>query len=336
MRTAFVQTLCEIARRDRNAILVTGDLGFGVLDEFAREFPSQYINAGVAEQCMTGLAAGLALEGKVVYTYSIGNFPSLRCLEQIRNDVCYHNANVKIVSVGGGFAYGVLGFSHHATEDLGVMRTLPNMTVVAPGDAIETEAATWNIHYTPGPCYLRLGRGGELAVHRTGALLRIDKAIRMHEGEDAILMATGGILANAYQARNTLSGDGLRVGFYSVPTIRPIDRESIWEAAQTAKLIVTVEEHSVIGGLGSAVAEVLAEMPDPRPRLRLLGIESSCCSGVGDQAYLRAREGLSVESIVRTVRSTVAETLLPQQRPCPLGTPCELKEQTDGSVATRV
>jgi len=312
MRTEFAQTLTKIARQDRNTVLVTGDLGFGVLEEFAREFPQQYINAGVAEQNMTGLAVGLALEGKIVYTYSIGNFPSLRCLEQIRNDACYHNANIKIVSIGGGFAYGALGFSHHATEDLGIMRTMPHMTVVAPGDAIETKAAIWGVHQTQGPCYVRLGRGGEPIVHGNGVVFRIGRAIRMHDGDDAILISTGGILGNVCQARNRLSRSGLSVGLYSMHTIKPIDREAIWAAARKTKLIVAVEEHSVLGGLGGAVAEVLAEMGQPRPRLRRIGVASPCLA-VGDQEYLRAMAGLSVESIVRTVQSAVEEIDSAQQ-----------------------
>ena len=165
MRTEFINTLYEIAKKDKNVILITGDLGFGVLDKFANDLPEQFINAGVAEQDMAGLATGLALEGKTVFTYSIANFPTLRCLEQIRNDVCYHNANVKIVSVGGGYSYGPLGMSHHATEDLSIMRALPNMTIVAPGDTIETGYATEAIYKLNGPCYLRLGRNGEGAIH---------------------------------------------------------------------------------------------------------------------------------------------------------------------------
>ena len=336
MRNEFVHTLAEIARKDRNTILVTGDLGFGVLEEFARKFPTQYINAGVAEQNMTGLAVGLALEGKIVYTYSIGNFPSLRCLEQIRNDACYHNANIKIVSVGGGFAYGALGFSHHATEDLGIMRTMPHMTVVAPGDAVETKAAVWGIQHTQGPCYVRLGRGGEPVVHGNAMVFRIGRAIQMYEGEDAILISTGGILGNVCEARNRLSRSGLSVGLYSMHTIKPIDREAIWEAARKTKLIVTVEEHSVVGGLGGAVAEVLAEMGNPRARLRFLGIGSPCHAVVGDQKYLRAMNGLSVESIVRTVQSAVEVINSPQQSVDGIEEPCVLRGQRDESVAGRV
>jgi len=167
MRTAFVRTLTQLAEKDPRIQLITGDLGFGVLEAYAKRFPKQYLNAGVAEQNMTGLATGMALCGKTVFTYSIGNFPTLRCLEQVRNDICYHNANVKIVCIGGGFAYGSLGISHHATEDLAILRALPNMTVVAPGDPIETEAATRACAEWPGPCYLRLGKAGEPKLHAT-------------------------------------------------------------------------------------------------------------------------------------------------------------------------
>src|SRR5437879_2689318 len=166
MRGAFFETLIQLAARDPNVFLVVGDLGFGVTEEFSRRFPRQFLNAGVAEQNMTGIAAGLALSGKTVFTYSIANFPILRCLEQVRNDVCYHHANVKVVAVGGGFAYGSLGATHHATEDLAIMRALPAMTVVAPGDPEEAMAATEAVAAHDGPCYLRLGRPGERKVHK--------------------------------------------------------------------------------------------------------------------------------------------------------------------------
>src|SRR3954468_17255260 len=154
MRDAFTRRLEELAAQDPRIFLITGDLGFGVLDPFEKKFPKQYLNAGVAEQNMTGLATGLALEGRVVFTYSIGNFPTLRCLEQIRNDAAYHEANVKIIAIGGGFSYGALGMSHHATEDLAILRAIPGITVVAPGDDLETRGATRALVETPGTCYL--------------------------------------------------------------------------------------------------------------------------------------------------------------------------------------
>jgi transketolase len=161
MRTAFIKALTDLAETDNRIWLVTGDLGFSVLEEFASRFPDRYLNVGVAEQNMTGVAAGLAMSGKIVFTYSIANFPTLRCLEQVRNDVCYHNANVKIVAVGGGLAYGAQGYTHHAIEDLAILRALPNIRVIAPGDPAETRAAVMAIVNTPGPCYLRLGKAGE-------------------------------------------------------------------------------------------------------------------------------------------------------------------------------
>src|SRR5437667_1620165 len=177
MRSAFFDTLVRLAEDDERITLVVGDLGFGVIEPFARRFPDRFLNAGVAEQNLTGIAAGMALSGKIVFTYSIANFPTLRCLEQIRNDVCYHEANVKIVAVGGGFAYGALGMTHHATEDLAIMRTLPGMVVVAPGDPVEAELATRAVVRDSRPCYLSLGRAGEPTVHPRGVSFQLGRAI---------------------------------------------------------------------------------------------------------------------------------------------------------------
>ena len=166
MRTAFIETLTEEAAKNPDVCLVVGDLGFGVVTDFAESMPKQFLNPGVAEQNMTGVAAGMAMMGKNVFTYSIANFPTIRPLEQIRNDICYHNANVKVVSVGGGFCYGALGPTHFATEDLAIMRSLPNMLVIAPGDPIEAKLATRALVEHEGPAYLRLGRAGEPLVHK--------------------------------------------------------------------------------------------------------------------------------------------------------------------------
>ncbi|MBU4533753.1 MAG: transketolase [Firmicutes bacterium] len=305
MRDEFVRTLTEIARQDQNVVLITGDLGFGVLTGFAREFPRQFLNIGVAEQNMTGVAVGMALEGRVVFTYSIGNFPTLRCLEQIRNDACYHKANVKIVSIGGGFCYGALGVSHHATEDLAIMRALPEITVVAPGDTVEVAAATRAIYRSPGTCYLRLGRGGEPRVHDSLRMFEIGKALQLFDGNDIAIMSTGGILKNAYDARQTLAERGYKVALYSVHTVKPIDRTTIQRIAETCSLVVTVEEHNILGGLGGAVAEVMAEMPRRRAVLKMIGLQDRFSCEVGDQEYLRSAYGLSVASIVETTEEAV-------------------------------
>lgn len=305
MRNEFVRVLTEIVGEDRNVILVTGDLGFGVLTQFARDFPAQFLNAGVAEQNMTGLAVGMSLEGKIVYTYSIGNFPTLRCLEQIRNDACYHQANIKIVTIGGGFSYGSLGISHHATEDLAIMRALPDITVVAPGDITEAAAATRAVHKNPGTCYLRLGRGGEPKVHQGNIDFKIGEAICLLEGNDTVLISTGGILKNAFEAGQKLNNMGLSVGLYSMHTLKPIDREMIERVAANTRLIVTIEEHSIIGGLGGAVAEVLAQMPQPKAKLKMIGLQDRFSSIVGDQEYLRSIYGMSIDSIVSAVQEEI-------------------------------
>ena len=282
MRDTFVRTLIALAKENPNIELITGDLGFGVLKPFWERLPDQFINAGIAEQNMTSAAAGMALEGKTVFTYSIGNFPTLRCLEQIRNDCAYHGANVKIVCVGGGFVYGSLGMSHHATEDIAVMRALPGVAVLCPGDLVEAEEATKAIAKYPGTCYLRLGRGGEKRIHDHIDNFEIGKALKIHDAE-AILAEH-----DIYPA------------VYTFPTVKPIDRAAIARCAADFDMIVTVEEHNIVGGFGSAVAEVLAELPERASLLRI-GIHDTYSSIVGSQKYLRSQFGLDSGGIATQV-----------------------------------
>jgi len=306
VRTAFIRALTDLARQDPRITLVTGDLGFGVVEKFAAAYPDQFVNAGVAEQNMTGVAVGMALTGRIVFTYSIGNFPTLRCLEQIRNDVCYLEADVKVVTVGGGFAYGALGISHHATEDLAIMRALPNMVVVAPGDPLEADAATRAVAFKAGPSYLRLGRAGERAVHTEPLAFKLGKAIIVRDGGDLTLMSTGGMLERAVQVAEKLVAEGIRVRVISMHTLKPLDTQAVVRAAQETAALVTLEEHSVIGGLGSAVAEVLAEAPVPRVRFRRLALPSAFASTVGSQDYLRDAYGLSESAILAELRGVLA------------------------------
>jgi len=303
MRTAFIQSLIECARADEHIWFLVGDLGYSVVEPFRQEFPDRFIDVGVAEQNMTGIATGLALSGKVVFTYSIANFPTLRCLEQVRNDACYHNANVKIVAVGGGLAYGAQGMTHHATEDLAIMRTMPNMTVVAPGDPIEAALATRAVAKWPGACYLRLGKAGESIVHETSPDFQIGKAITVREGSDVTLIAIGGILFNTMQAAERLAQQGIQAKVLSMHTLKPLDTEAVLAAAQQTKAIITVEEHSIIGGLGSAVAEVLAEMQGNFRLFRRLSVGDSFPRVIGDQEYLRQACGLSAEAICKAVKA---------------------------------
>ncbi|NYE03853.1 transketolase [Bacillus niacini] len=305
MRDTFIRILEDIAKEDQNLILITGDLGFGVLKNYWDTYPEQFINAGIAEQNMTGLAAGMAIEGKTVFTYSIGNFPTIRCLEQIRNDAAYHNANVKVVAVGGGFAYGSLGMSHHATEDIAIMRALPNVTVLAPGDIKETEEAVKAIYKWPGTCYLRLGRGGGKPIHEGAIDFKIGKAIKLLEGETVAIFSTGEILEEAKKGATLLNNMGVSTGLFSFPTVKPIDYETIIQSANNVDLIITVEEHNIIGGFGSAVAEVLAGVQGNHAQLIRIGLDDKYSSIVGSQEYLRDCYGISAQQIVDKVINTL-------------------------------
>jgi len=310
VRTAFLQTLYELAKADSRIVFATGDLGFSVVERFQEELPAQFVNAGVAEQNMTSLAAGMALMGKIVFTYSIANFPTLRCLEQVRNDVCYHDANVKIVAIGGGFAYGAMGASHHATEELGVMRMMPNMVVVAPADPVEARAATRALVAHAGPCYIRLGKAGEPDVHPGPIDFALGRAIRVRDGADLTLVATGGMLGPAVAAADRLAARGVGARVLSMHTLKPLDEEAVRAAARETGLVVTLEQHSVIGGLGGAVAEVLAEAAVARDghavRLHRIGVPSAFSAQVGSQQWLERRFGLDVDGVLAQLEPLLA------------------------------
>ena len=311
MRDAFTRALHHLAAEDPNLILITGDLGFGVLKPFWTDYPKQFINAGIAEQAMTGMAAGLALSGKTVFTYSIGTFPTLRPLEQIRNDCAYHNANVKVVCVGGGFVYGSLGMSHHATEDMAILRALPGVTVFTPGDPYEVEAVVPALYRTPGACYLRLGRGGEPTLHekpiesyRVGQALCLTPA---QEDTQVAILSAGGILTQAHAAAKALNAQGIKCALYSFPTIKPMDEETVKRLAATVPHLITLEEHTIIGGLGGAVSEIMAGMTGPRAKLTRMGMPDCYSSVVGDQQYLRTYYGMDSDSVIKQALALVKE-----------------------------
>ncbi len=306
MRDTFIASLTTLAAHDPRVFLITGDLGFAVLDEYSRTRPNQFLNAGVAEQNMTGLATGLALDGRIVFTYSIANFPTLRPLEQIRNDAAYHDANVNVVAVGGGFSYGALGISHHATEDLAILRSLPGLTVVAPGDDWETECAVPALAALPGTTYLRLDRSSAGRTQREGEAFILGRARRLREGTDATLVSIGGILAVTLAAADELlARHGIRVRVLSMHTLVPLDVESLMEAARETGGIITVEEHSVHGGLGGAVAESLLESGVIPRAFHRIGLRSGFSSIVGSQDYLRTAYGMDAPAIIAAVRRAV-------------------------------
>ena len=305
MRTTFINALLEEAEKNPNIWLLNADLGFSVLEPFAERFPERYMNVGVSEQNMVGVAAGLAATGAKVFVYSIANFPTQRCLEQIRVDVCYHDLDVVVVAVGGGFAYGSQGYTHHAIEDLSVMRSLPGMRVAAPGDPVETRALVRTFCGESGPGYLRLGRNGEAAQHSADLAIPLCEPIEMSEGSDVILFSTGGILENAIVAGAKLNEKGISTQVVSVPVIKPVPEDFIRAQAAGARLVVTVEEHSLIGGLRDVVAPILAQA-ESMPRLVGLGVEDGATKGVIlSQNSMRQHCGLDPESIADRIQSAL-------------------------------
>lgn len=305
MRDTFVRTLIELAKENQDIELITGDLGFGVLKPYWEQLPNQFINAGIAEQNMTTVAAGMALEGKNVFTYSIGNFPTLRCVEQIRNDCAYHNANVKVVCIGGGFVYGSLGMSHQATEDMAILRALPNVVVMAPADLVEAEECTKALVKYSGTAYLRLGRGGEKRIHDKIDDFQIGKAIKVREGDKIAIFSTGAIFEEVNVASDLLIAQGYNPTIYTFPTVKPIDKVVIEQCAKKYEIIVTCEEHNIVGGFGSAVAEVMAEMKEKRAHLLRIGLNDEYSIKVGNQQYLRSQYGMTGDAIVKKIKKVV-------------------------------
>lgn len=301
MRDAFIHTLTELAPEHPELLLLSGDLGFGVMNGYIARFPGQFLNVGVAEQNMSGLAAGLALEGHTVFTYSIGNFPTLRCLEQIRNDICYHRANVKIVCIGGGMSYGPVGFSHHATEDLAILRSLPGMLVLSPGDLWEAAECSRYLVSHRGPAYLRLDKSVAPATSHPGEAFQPGSIRIVRDGSDVTLAATGGILGEALLAADALAGQGIFCRVLSVHTIKPLDTDTLLSAASETGGIVSVEEHAVDGGLGGAIAEALMEAGVFPAFFARMGLRNTFSSVVGSQQYLRKAYSLDAPAIARTV-----------------------------------
>ena len=291
MRTAFIQQLTEEAALHDDIFLIVGDLGYNVVETFRDRFPDRFLNAGIAEQQMTGMAAGLAREGYNVYIYSIANFPTLRCLEQIRNDITYYKGSVKIVAVGAGYAYGSLGMSHHATEEIGIMRTLPNLTVLSPSDPSEARSVATFSAKTPGSMYIRLGKAGEKQVFPADAApLPPQRLHCLRESSSPnLLIASGSIL---FDAVNQVEELGVDTAIYSAPFIKPLDDESLALLAEQHPNIIVMEEHQQSCGLGSALIEKWSDLYAQGrlkqfPRVHRIATADCYTSVAGSQAYLR-------------------------------------------------
>lgn len=304
MRTAFIDELIIAARENERIFLVVGDLGFSVIEPFAKEFPDRYLNAGVAEQNMTGVAAGLASEGYHVFTYSIANFPTFRCAEQIRNDVCYHALPVTVVSVGGGVSYGNLGYSHHAVQDYALMRSFPNMLIASPGDPLETRACVRYLSKKPQPSYLRLGKNGESCQYEHIPDMNPGLPIwpKGHKNRPNLILSTGGALNKVVEAQEQepLLKEYI-VG--SMPLWGMSSANIMKEQLYRYENIITVEEHLKAGGFGSYVLETLN---GPRcPQLSQCALNETVCGMVGKQQYLWQECGLTTKRIASLAQAFV-------------------------------
>jgi transketolase len=300
MRRALASELLTRGLDDSSLTLVTGDLGYSVLEEFRDTLPLQFINAGVAEQAMASLCAGMAHVGKRVFMYSIVNFATFRCLEQIRNDIAYHGLDVCIVAVGAGTSYGTLGYSHHGLEDIAVMRALPNMKIFSPADRFEVEACLDRVLDLGGPSYLRLGHEPEVALH-PGPFEWSGGPIELRAGTDVSAVSTGNVLALVVEAADLLEREGISVQVVSMPLVSPINLKDLLLIVQN-RPIVTVEDHSVAGGLGTCLLESLNEAKAFRPLVRV-GYPATGVEEEGTQNYLRASVGLSTESVCEQLRN---------------------------------
>ncbi len=293
MREAFVNTLLKAAEADPRIYLLTADLGFTVFERFQEKFPDRFINVGVAEANLIGCASGLALEGLIPVVYSIANFVALRPFEQIRNDICFPGLPVKIVGVGAGLAYGHAGFTHHATEDIALMRSMPNMTILCPSGPLETAKCMETILKESGPAYLRLSKKGEPDLVKDTRNFEIGKGIILREGNDVVLFACGIILDHVLKCADLLSKKHhIEATVVNIHTVQPIDRNIIFDLGKNIKCMVSVEEHGIVGGLGSAISEVLSDRGDLGVRLMRCGINDKFGAITGDRNYLLEKSQL--------------------------------------------
>jgi transketolase len=305
MRNAFVKELMELAI-DPALMVLLADNGIIMFDEFTEKYPDQILNVGIAEANMIGVAAGLAETGFRPIVYSIAPFVTMRVFEQIRNDICYQNTNVLIIGVGAGFAYSTSGPTHHAIEDIAIMRSLPNMKVLSPCDPNETRAVAKAAYSTDGPVYVRIGSGRNPIVYNDIRSFKIGKADELRNGSDASIIATGTIVFDALEAAAQLQNEGISVKVINMSSIKPLDTEIIKRALAETGAILTVEEHSIIGGLGAAVAEWLAEKGSYPFRFKRLGLNDTFCKGYGSVGEIRNLNGLSKEHIVEGIKTLIS------------------------------
>jgi len=301
MRNAFAAAITEFAATDERIVLLSGDIGNRLFDTYREQFPSRFYNCGVAEQNMTGMAAGMALSGLRPITYTITPFATTRVIEQIRVDICYHDAPVVIVGTGSGLSYASLGPTHHSCEDVGILRCFPNLTVLCPADAMEVGPALEAALALPGPTYIRLGKKGEPTIHEKPPLFEVGRGLVMREGTDVCLLGMGTMTAVALEAAKRLMAHGISARVVSMQTVKPLDTNLLHESFERFRLVAVIEEHSIIGGLGSAVAEWLATQGPRRGVLEAIGTPDAFISAAGSQQWMREQCGLTPEAVAERI-----------------------------------
>ena len=302
MRKVCLDMVYELAKQDERVFFIGSDLGAGTLAQFKQEMPDRFFMEGVSEATVIGVAAGLALEGKIVYVNTIATFLTRRCFEQIAIDLCLHHANVRLIGNGGGLVYAPLGPTHLAIDDVAILRALPNMTIVAPADANEMRRFMAATLEHQGPIYIRLAKGNDPIVTRDDGPFQIGKAVLMRDGSDALIVTTGVTLKHSLDAAAVLSAQGVDAAVLHLPTIKPLDTEAVLQLASPVPVIVTIEEHTLMGGLGSAIAEVIAEANfTPAKRFKRLGIPDVFPDQYGSQASLMKRYAITADQLVSTV-----------------------------------
>ena len=300
MRNVFINELIKKSKIDKDVYLITADLGFKSFEIFREQFPKRFINLGVAENNMIGVGTGMALQGKKVFVYSILSFLAFRCFEQIRNNICHNNLNIKLIGGGGGFSYSVQGISHNTSEELSIMRSLPNMNVYNPGSKIETELAMEAMFNTQGPGFIRLGKAPEKDYYLNKPKYRIGDGLLIKNGNDLTIFCSGNITEVVMDVRNKLKSNNINAKIVSLICLKPINSKSIISQI-SSKNVVTIEEHSEMGGLGTAIAEILMNNKLSHISFQKIALQDRCHKEIGSHNYLRKLNGLDSDSIVKKI-----------------------------------
>lgn len=303
MRNSFINSIYKATKINENVLCLVGDIGAFLLRNYIKDFPFNYYNLGAAEANMVGVAAGFAMSGKIPFVYTITPFITSRCYEQIKVDVCYNEVNVKLVGIGSGVSYGTMGPTHHSLEDIAIMRVLPNMIVISPADPREVEEAVIAAMKHIGPVYIRLTLSSNPLDYKRGNF-KIGKARILKKGSDAAIIATGDMVSIANEASVVLKKNNIDCYVINIHTIKPIDEELIKKLSRECKAIVSIEEHSIIGGLGSAVSSIISQYPENKARYKIMGFNDIFCKEYSkDKLKIFEKYGLSTKHLVKTMLS---------------------------------